>query len=547
MGVGARVKRLGRGSYTGCLVLQAFDPRALRSHPFMPVGLIAVVLVLSLALRPSSLVFDLPLTEDGYYTLTIARHVSLGRVFSIDGIHSTTGFQPLWAVLTAPLFAIAPSNEGAIRGVLLLSGLCAIASAIAWSRLSQLYWQQDRYPHRAIFIALYLSQFQLIAQSFNGLETALNLLLIGVTGLAYVSGSSKSWSLTRSIQMGVLLGLCALCRIDNVVFAALLCLAIAVREGSNWRSRSQIFLAVSVTSFLVFLPWPLYCLATTGYPLPVSGLALALNAGGASARIANAAGGLARDVLPNIVGEVWRPLGLIAGLAAVVASLLLGSRRALRGAAISSLGRESIFAIALMGFGLFLLSFYTITNEATYFYPRYWILSSVVVISVWARLLAHFERAARATVAVVFLCLVVPGWLSISGWHGAEIGKRINALQSYKNDPLWEQVRLAGLYQRPSEKIGAPQTGTLGFFRENVVNLDGKVNLAAYEARRRGKLLEYVLSEKIALLIDFNVYLNPVRFPYFSLDPPIDRYFTRVHPDAPQDYTTIVLRRRADH
>jgi len=75
---------------------------------------------------------------------------------------------------------------------------------------------------------------------------------------------------------------------------------------------------------------------------------------------------------------------------------------------------------------------------------------------------------------------------------------------------LVRRLRIGG------EKVGAIQTGTLGFFVDGVVNLDGKVNVGAYRARKNHKLLDYVLDQDIKLLVDFNAYLQPKRSVYFS-------------------------------
>ena len=53
------------------------------------------------------------------------------------------------------------------------------------------------------------------------------------------------------------------------------------------------------------------------------------------------------------------------------------------------------------------------------------------------------------------------------------------------------------------EWVGAVQTGTLGFFHDRTVNLDGKVNPAALEAREQDKIPEYVVRSDIAYVADW--------------------------------------------
>lgn len=52
--------------------------------------------------------------------------------------------------------------------------------------------------------------------------------------------------------------------------------------------------------------------------------------------------------------------------------------------------------------------------------------------------------------------------------------------------------------------VGAPQTGTLGFFHDRTINLDGKVNPYALRAiLEKGNVLEYVRNSKINYIADW--------------------------------------------
>ena len=52
--------------------------------------------------------------------------------------------------------------------------------------------------------------------------------------------------------------------------------------------------------------------------------------------------------------------------------------------------------------------------------------------------------------------------------------------------------------------VGAPQTGTLGFFHDRTINLDGKVNPYALRAiLEKGNVLEYVRNSEIDYIADW--------------------------------------------
>jgi hypothetical protein len=61
----------------------------------------------SFAFRAAPYLSDKPLSEDGFYAMTIARNIALGHGITIDGTTWTNGFQPLWVMATVPLFGVA--------------------------------------------------------------------------------------------------------------------------------------------------------------------------------------------------------------------------------------------------------------------------------------------------------------------------------------------------------------------------------------------------------------------------------------------------------
>src|SRR5262245_29133286 len=52
-----------------------------------------------------------PLSEDGYYSLAIARNIGTGLGTTIDGVTRTNGFQPLLTFIQSIFFAAARGND----------------------------------------------------------------------------------------------------------------------------------------------------------------------------------------------------------------------------------------------------------------------------------------------------------------------------------------------------------------------------------------------------------------------------------------------------
>ena len=65
--------------------------------------LTALVLLATLltTVRGAGVLPERPLTEDAYYALTVSRNLALGNGLTIDGVHATNGFQPLFTLLCA--------------------------------------------------------------------------------------------------------------------------------------------------------------------------------------------------------------------------------------------------------------------------------------------------------------------------------------------------------------------------------------------------------------------------------------------------------------
>src|SRR5581483_9234507 len=99
------------------------------------------LILLALAFRPTDHVYDMPQTEDGYYALSVARNLAAGHGLTIDGVHLTNGFQPLFTVLEGAAFWLAHGNEIlAMRLVMALGWAFHIAGALVVTALARDAW-----------------------------------------------------------------------------------------------------------------------------------------------------------------------------------------------------------------------------------------------------------------------------------------------------------------------------------------------------------------------------------------------------------------------
>src|SRR5215470_16813449 len=100
-------------------------------------AVVLAVAAATLALRPRPLVVLWPVLEDGFYSLTVARNVALGRGVTVDGVSPTNGFQPLFTFLTVPAFAAADGDRyAAVRLVLALHWVFYVGTAAVLGRVA---------------------------------------------------------------------------------------------------------------------------------------------------------------------------------------------------------------------------------------------------------------------------------------------------------------------------------------------------------------------------------------------------------------------------
>ncbi len=154
----------------------------------------------SAAFRSADLVYGTPLTEDGYLSLTIARNIAAGRGVTADGRELTNGFQPLWVFATSVWFKLFHGDRlSAVRAVLITHSVLFILAAHVWARFLSAFSTTHRERLYALFVVTYVTCHQLLVQSFNGLETGLLLLILGLAVGSYVDSTDDTpWRRLRT-------------------------------------------------------------------------------------------------------------------------------------------------------------------------------------------------------------------------------------------------------------------------------------------------------------------------------------------------------------
>jgi hypothetical protein len=158
-----------------------------------------------------------------------------------------------------------------------------------------------------------------------------------------------------------------------------------------------------------------------------------------------------------------------------------------------SIEQRWLFALASI-YAIGLCAFYGLYFGAEYFMPRYLypftpfttLVWAIVMVWFWQRVSWHWSK-----ILGIGLMLTV-----IVGLHTR------NYLKS-NTHPHFQVVNWVKLYVPTQTWVGAYQSGTIGYFHDHTINLDGKVNPEALRARKQGQLNSYIVQKPIEYIADW--------------------------------------------
>jgi 4-amino-4-deoxy-L-arabinose transferase-like glycosyltransferase len=475
---------------------------------------------LCLAWTSVAILVEKSLPDDAFYYFQIARHLAQGDGVTFDGLTATNGFHPLWLVLITPFFYLFPGNpELPIHLALALSTLLSLATLLfVYAMTTQL--TGDRFA-AALAVALYAFNPWVILESLNGLETAVANLCFAAMAWYYLA-CDNVWDNRRALTLGLLAGLTALARTDNVLLFVVLLLAL--RAGRTPRAWVRLVLIAGVTASVVVMPWVLWSAFRAGSPIQSSGLAVPFVIRG---NIVPALGtdSLARWIVGQTLegirlalsysGTPWPPLPFVL---AVVALAVSDYKKdfALR----RQLGQLNFMAAVLLALVLF--------HSSYRLYPRGWYFVPVAFLSALylGVLLASLRRAAPRRSTTIASAVVV---LAIAGINVLGFGIRWRTgLYPWQSEML-TAARWLGEHTDPSAKIGAFNAGIPAYWNpeRTVINLDGVVNTDAFTAIRHRRLWAYIDHAQLTYVLDYQPYwlASPAEFsnaygPYLGVSLP---------------------------
>lgn len=445
-------------------------------------------------------------TEDGYLMLTVARNMAIGLGMSVsEGTIPTNGVQPLATFLFASFYWLTDGDKvSSLIGVVGSSAVIALAGVFAVRRFAQeVLAPQDRDPLWPWLVAaLWFTGPLLLLHTMNALETGLYTLVVVITLIWFcrMLMRAEGAGTTDRLILGGLCGLTFLSRNDGAFLSVAIFAVWGIHELVGLR-RGLVAVVVrllppGLVSLLIAGPWLINNKVNFGSFVPISGSAQAFG----SEFGQNAA------LIPVKLFEHMFPMLPVpssvegsTALVAVATVLVLAVFAAFFAGVLRRGGAVRLVVTAYTLYGLMLCGYYGLFFGAPHFVSRYLaplapllIVAAVSVLLMLSRVVfaRHWAQATSVVgIGGLLLSTLLLVRLLMPGVHVHEHFQVVRWVQQNVPEEVW---------------VGAPQTGTLGYWHDRTINLDGKVNPEALNTLLAERhILNYVINSKIDYIADW--------------------------------------------
>lgn len=450
---------------------------------------------------------DKPLNEDGFYMIKVAWNIANNNGISYYNGEPTTGIQPLitffYSLICWVFIHFFDSNKWILLRFLILVG---VISHILFAYLVGLLTiklnnnEQNNKLAFNISSAITLFSFGLFRQSTQGLETTFYL-----CGLSYLliflidnCKKGKSLGLNKVFKLGLLSSLLVLIRIDALIILFFIYLIIFLKRKLKFIDALVVFF---LTSILVS-PWFAYVFKVTGKIVPSSGgsQSALINFEMLGERIDISTKALvSHSVSIFTIGREFLFLGSLSLLCIYILLILLSKSVRIK---ISHLFKNDIFYAFFASFIILFLTYF-ISSDAKHFYYRYF--TPFVILSIPLLGISIAEIYTFKKIYIYLFSLSLFTMQTIGSLHAGRVGNTHAVSAGY----------IANNFNSQEFIVGSFQSGVIGFFNDNVINLDGKLDhksLRALSVSKKNKnfdeLINYINLRNINVIIDWNGYVE---------------------------------------
>ncbi|MDY0083474.1 MAG: hypothetical protein RBR74_09860 [Ignavibacteriaceae bacterium] len=436
-----------------------------------------------------------PLTEDGFYSLKIAWNIGTGKGITYNFEQPTTGFQPLYVFILS-IFAFIVSGLGGdkivfLRLVILLSGFTALLLSYVFYRLINGFKKTEHQKTLMIFIfLLVLFNFKLFLNLFNGLETGIYLIFLVLSMILSQKIIEQKKSSGLLILFGFILGLTVLARIDSILIVLFILLTLLFTRALSKKE----FVLISLIAFSTLLPWLYFVLVTQGSIIPSS---VSVQTGLTSTEFSYRIDQFFFSIFSNYIP--WLHSGQTQSLIIYILTLIfIVYLYKYQKAFIKNFFKIPIikyWSVAILISSIV----YLIFAYQPYFFFRYLSIHILIAIPFLALLITNLLAYRLSKFKSSFIAIVLVIFFLNAGYY-FHYPKQVTGLalrtSFIEKNKLFEQ------------KIGMAQSGISGYFFNNILNLDGKVNNEALKAIKGNYLFNYITRENISVLIEWEEWFD---------------------------------------
>lgn len=441
------------------------------------------------------------ITEDGYLMLTVARNLALGDGLSVsDATIATNGIQPMATFLYAIPYIITGGDKVAsLYAIVIIMTVLSAGAAFAVGRFAGAVLAPLGVSSIWSFVvaAIWFVGVPSLFHSMNALETGFYVGMVALTVAVFGHICARGGRYTGRDQLvfGLLCGLTFLVRIDGAfLIIALFATRLIYMPASGQLSiKDTIVEAIppGLITLVFAAPWLLHNQIYFGSIMPISGTAQSMSAEFGQNLVA----------IPSRLFETMFPMlplpkslelapAMIVFCVAVVIPIVLWFL--FRITATKHPMRVAIWAYTF--FGCAIVGYYGLSFGARHFLSRYFAPLAPLLITATLSVTMDLFRKREAilqplAMLALILCVTLTARLALPGVKEQGHFHVVGWVQDNVEATTW---------------VAAVQTGTLGYWHDRTINLDGKVNPDALEARRtEGDVLSYVANSKIDVVADW--------------------------------------------
>ena len=433
--------------------------------------------------------------------LTVSWNIAAGKGFVYNYDIKTTGVQPLAALLYAvPAFLVQSFNGNKylfVRVVILFASIMQVLFAfLIYKAALSISKVPDKGMYFMLAVLIVLFNFKVMLNFENGLETGLYLILLSVFFLYWIKFEYMQSGIKHILGLGLLSGLLVLCRLDALIILCIFYCGLLITK----RIRLLPLVQVLIAAFIIYLPWQLYVWSVTGNLLQSSARSQTsiFTLYNLSYKTEQYFVAIIQQVTPFLyTGNIRLWMMVLLGVPYII-FIVIGYKK-FRSNAIQESSEKILILLAIPFVVLLIMYFFFST--APYFYFRYtsfvMVLSFPVLVVLFAEILKKYDKVIKSGLLIIlFGVFIIQAFLYL---HSGKSALAFAVRSEFAKNNFNNEIRIASF-----------QTGVLGFYNENVFNLDGKMDNKALINLRNNTMDRYLDSLNIGVLLGWNDIIQNV-------------------------------------